>query len=401
MSSFRSYQRGFCMKKRITALLLLAALLLPSCGRGSVETQPLDFDPAEEALPVTTSTQRGERIIPAVERLESAGSIYVEGKSVSGGIALWNDTRMVNLREFLHAAGTEWTEDGEGYHFSLGEDEYLISTTVGGAYRNRERITDPVFVGDSLYLSMEPLVTSSGLASLWDEEENTLYASRVVTNNQVEKGRRVPMLMYHAVSDNTWGINELFVKPSEMERQLKYLNDNGYTTITFEDLSRLDEIKKPVMLTFDDGYRDNYQELFPLLQKYNAKATVFMITGKLSKNHYLTPEMITEMVESGLVSVQSHTVSHPKLGEQTDTKQRQEMEDSRLQLARLTKRVPFVLCYPSGSYNNATRSIGAEYYSFGIKMNGGLYNTSVNPFLVPRYYVSRATSLSSFASMVG
>ena len=244
-------------------------------------------------------------------------------------------------------------------------------------------------------------VASSGLATLWDEEGNTLYASTVVKSSQVQKGRRVPTLMYHVVSNNTWGINELFVKPSEMERQLKYLNDNGYTTITFEDLSRLDEIKKPVLLTFDDGYRDNYEELFPLLKKYNAKATIFMITGKLSKNHYLTPEMITEMVESGLVSVQSHTVSHPKLGEQKDTKQRQEMEDSRLQLARLTKRVPFVLCYPSGSYNNATRSIGAEYYSFGIKMNGGLYKTGVNPFLIPRYYVSRATSLSSFASMVG
>ena len=187
----------------------------------------------------------------------------------------------------------------------------------------------------------------------------------------------------------------------QLRESLLWEQKNGYTTITFEDLSRLDEIKKPVLLTFDDGYRDNYEELFPLLQKYNAKATIFMITGKLSKNHYLTPEMITEMVESGLVSVQSHTVSHPKLGEQTDSRQRQEMEDSKLALARLTKRVPFVLCYPSGSYNNATRSIGAEYYSFGLKMNGGLYNTSVNPFLIPRYYVSRATSLGSFASRVG
>ncbi|MBR5867924.1 MAG: polysaccharide deacetylase family protein [Clostridia bacterium] len=389
------------MRKRIIALLLLALLFLPACGRTEVETRPLEFGSMEESLPAVTSEQREEAVLPSVESLEEDGRLFVEGKSISGGIARWNGTKMVNLREFLHAAGVEWTQDEEGYHFTLGTDEYLISTTVGGAYCNRQRITDPVFVGDVLYLSMEPLVTSSRLASLWDEEENTLYVSRVVTNDLVQKGRRVPMLMYHAVSDNTWGIDELFVKPAEMERQLKYLKDNGYTTITYEDLSRLDEIEKPVMLTFDDGYKDNYQELFPLLQKYNAKATVFMITGKLSKKRYLTPEMITEMVESGLVSVQSHTVSHPKLGEQTDARQRQELENSRLQLARLTKRVPFVLCYPSGSYNNATCSIGAEYYSFGIKMNGGLYNTSVDPFRIPRYYVSRTTSLSAFASMVG
>lgn len=389
------------MKKRSIALLLLAVLFLPSCGRTEVETQPLEFESTEGSLPAAVSEEREERLHPSAESLEEAGSIYVEGKAVSGGISLWNGTKMVNLRAFLQAVGMDWTEDGEGYRFTLGEDEYLVSTTVGGAYRNRQRIGDPVLVGEELHLPMEPLVTSLGLTSLWDEQENTLYASTVVTNDSVQKGRRVPMLMYHAVSDDTWGIDELFVKPAEMERQLKYLRDNGYTTITFEDLSRLDQIQKPVMLTFDDGYKDNYRELFPLLQKYNAKATVFMITGKLSKKRYLTPEMIAEMADSGLVSIQSHTVSHPKLGEQTDAVQRQELENSRLQLARLTKRVPFVLCYPSGSYNHATRSIGAEYYSFGIKMNGGLYNTSVDPFLIPRYYVSRTTSLSSFASMVG
>ena len=390
------------MKYRVFALLAGLLMLLSACGEKKVETQNLTFGEESKILPATTRNEAEEEaVILSLEALEDAGSIFVEGKALSGGISLWNGIQMVNLPAFLEAAGVPLTEDGEGYHFTLGDDEYLVSTLVGGVYRNQEKLVDPVFLGDTLYLAMEPLVASSGLATLWDEEENTLYASTVVKSSQVQKGRRVPTLMYHAVSNNTWGINELFVKPSEMERQLKYLNDNGYTTITFEDLSRLDEIKKPVLLTFDDGYRDNYEELFPLLKKYNAKATIFMITGKLSKNHYLTPEMITEMVESGLVSVQSHTVSHPKLGEQKDTKQRQEMEDSRLQLARLTKRVPFVLCYPSGSYNNATRSIGAEYYSFGIKMNGGLYNTSVNPFLIPRYYVSRATSLSSFASMVG
>lgn len=389
------------MKKRIAAIILFFLLLLTACGEEKVETRPMSFDDKESLLPETAEAEVKEEVLLSLDRLETAGELYVEGEALLGGISLWNGVKMVELRGFLNAMGQTMETEGEEYRFTLGEDRYVISTLVGGLYRNHEKLTDPVLSQDVLYVPMEPLMESSGLDSLWDEQENTLYASRVVKASRVKSGYRVPTLMYHAVSDNTWGINELFVKPSEMERQLKYLKDNGYTTITFEDLDRVDEIKKPVLLTFDDGYRDNYEELFPLLQKYNAKATIFMISGKLSKNHYLTPEMIAEMVNSGLVSVQSHTVSHPKLGEQTEKKQREELEKSRLAIARLTKKVPFVLCYPSGSYNNATRKIGAEYYSFGIKMNGGLYRTGVDPFLIPRYYVSRATSLSSFASMVG
>ena len=71
--------------------------------------------------------------------------------------------------------------------------------------------------------------------------------------------------MYHAVSDNMWGIDELFVSPASMEEQLRYLVDNGYEPIWFSDLAELEQYEKPVILTFDDGYDDNYTELLPLL----------------------------------------------------------------------------------------------------------------------------------------
>ena len=82
--------------------------------------------------------------------------------------------------------------------------------------------------------------------------------------------------MYHAVSDDLWGYWDLFVSPETMEQELLYLQENGYETIWFEDLSHVEDFEKPVILTFDDGYDDNYTELFPLLQKYNAQATIFV-----------------------------------------------------------------------------------------------------------------------------
>lgn len=95
-----------------------------------------------------------------------------------------------------------------------------------------------------------------------------------------EIGRQVPVLMYHAVGDDCWGEEHLFVRPAELEQQLQYLSENGYETIFFEDLAHLERYEKPVILTFDDGYDDNYTLLLPLLQKYHMKATIFHDRGR-------------------------------------------------------------------------------------------------------------------------
>ena len=237
---------------------------------------------------------------------------------------------------------------------------------------------------------------------LWeDDQDGTLYITPSSKAFDIPEDVNVPVLMYHAVSDNMWGINELFMKPTEMEKQLAYLVENGYDPIWFQDLSHVEDYDKPVILTFDDGYDDNYTELFPLLQKYNVKATVFIIGNAMGKSHKMTAEQVKELADSGLVTVQSHGYTHHDMDKMDEATLEYELGETWRVLTRVTGRIPTVLCYPTGYYSSTTLKVAERYYQFGLKMQGGLYNTSVdNPYKVSRYYISRYTDIYTFASYI-
>ena len=152
------------------------------------------------------------------------------------------------------------------------------------------------------------------------------------------------------------------------------------------------------MLTFDDGYDDNYRELFPLLKQYNLKATVFIIVDDLGKSHKLTKEQVKEMSDSGLVSIQSHTMSHNFLNQMYEAQLIHEHYDSMVALARITGKQPFVMCYPTGKNSYYSRSFTAKYYQYGLCMTGPCYVTGEDPYLIYRYYVPRNTGMETFRS---
>lgn len=259
----------------------------------------------------------------------------------------------------------------------------------------------PVAWEGQWFLPMSVLTPGLGLTVLNDTQYPHVYVSDNGQYEPVPEGICVPTLMYHGVAVTPRGNDELFVDPVELETQLQYLAENGYTTVTFEDFPRLAEIEKPVMLTFDDGYDDNYDYLFPLLQKYQMKATIFVISGYVNFTYYLTEAEINEMSDSGLVSIQSHTDTHPYLDTLDEAATQHELEISWLTLTRITGTVPFALCYPTGRQSELTRQVATEHYSYGLLMNGGDYTTGSDPFLIPRHYVSRYTDLATFAAMIG
>lgn len=130
---------------------------------------------------------------------------------------------------------------------------------------------------------------------------------------------RIPALMYHCVDDN---INDVTISKDNFRKHLEVIKENGYTPISVEDLiDFVDEGKllpeKPVCITFDDGYTDNYLNAYPLLKEFGFKATIFTIGSSVGKSTYketgnpIFPHFgfdeAKEMIDSGLISVQSHT----------------------------------------------------------------------------------------------
>ena len=212
---------------------------------------------------------------------------------------------------------------------------------------------------------------------------------------------KLPILMYHGIAGSSTEESEYFIKAARLESDLKWLRDNGYTTILPSQMiayaangAKLPQ--KPIILSFDDGYCNNYTYAFPLLQKYNAKATIFVIPKAIGTPHKMTAEQIYELSQSGLVSIQSHTYSHGNLSTMDEETLVFEMEESQKYLAALTGQVPYAVCYPEGTRSELSIEVAGRYYEYGLLMNGQLYNTSDDPLRVKRFYVPRGYDLGSF-----
>lgn len=212
-------------------------------------------------------------------------------------------------------------------------------------------------------------------------------------------GRAPLALMYHLVLDQPYSaLENLFVRPSELRQHIEALLEKGYTFIFADDYASYDT--KTVIMSFDDGYIDNYTEMFPIIKEYNVKVTVFMITNYVGCPEYLTADMIKEMSDSGLVSFQSHTATHPNLTGLSQEQLRWEFETSNKALEDLTGRPVKALCYPTGAYSNLVLSVAKDYYSFAYT-TVSTSSTAGYPLLeLPRLRVNRGFSKDYFYSII-
>jgi len=185
----------------------------------------------------------------------------------------------------------------------------------------------------------------------------------------------VPILMYHYISAPPADADvyriDLSVTPDNFRAQLAWLRDNGYTAIDYYDLtmaivgySELPE--KPVLLTFDDGYLDNYTNAFPLLQEYGFKGTFFVITEFIDSGRegYMTWPMIEEMARAGH-RIESHSRTHPDLTEKDRDGLIWELLGSQQTLAAHIGYTPRYFCYPGGDYNEQTIALLRELDFWG------------------------------------
>ncbi len=185
----------------------------------------------------------------------------------------------------------------------------------------------------------------------------------------------IPVLNYHQINDVDE--NLLTVSTTEFETQMAWLEENGFHTITASELINFLEGKgslpeRPVLITFDDGYIDNYQCAFPILKKHNMKACIFLISEYVSLYpNYLTWEQLAEMQAAG-IEFGSHTVDHNVLTELSPNSVNHELADSRDMLEKRLKRRVEVLAYPCGFTNEYIKSrVNATGYRAAFTVNLG------------------------------
>jgi peptidoglycan/xylan/chitin deacetylase (PgdA/CDA1 family) len=222
---------------------------------------------------------------------------------------------------------------------------------------------------------------------------------------------QVPVLMYHYISAPPATADkyrfDLSVIPANFEAQLKYLKENGFTTISLADLydhlskgRKLPE--KPVVLTFDDGHRDAYASAFPLLKKYRMTGTFFIVTDFINFKdpEYVTWDMVKEMSRAGM-SIESHSRTHKDMRRRNNAFLVWEILGPIEQITAYTGKKPFFFCYPGGQYDQAVIDVlrSAGTLAAVTTKPGSIY-TLATAMTWPRLRVRHNTTLEQFAALV-
>lgn len=180
------------------------------------------------------------------------------------------------------------------------------------------------------------------------------------------------VLMYHMVRQHIDGakFNKLRVKPTEFEKQVAWMKSEGFHFVTMQELQD-DWGKHPektVAITFDDGYLDNLEHAFPILEKYQAKATIYVVvdrhdrdwstykkahhnSGELAREPKLNDEQVKQLAASGLVEIGSHTMTHANLDKLSDEACLSELTQSKQQLEEMIGKPIHSFAYPFGIYS--------------------------------------------------
>jgi peptidoglycan/xylan/chitin deacetylase (PgdA/CDA1 family) len=200
------------------------------------------------------------------------------------------------------------------------------------------------------------------------------------------------------------------VLPEAFEEQLAELKRWNYQSITLEQWIAYKEKRgtiprRPIIITFDDGYQSTYHTAWPILQRYGFSATVFLVSGLIGKTNAwdvderqepLLTESETREMQDGGITFGSHTHSHRALTKITLDEAARELTNSRKILETLLHRPVTTLCYPYAKQTRAVRDLAREAgYTAAVIGRGGRNRVWTDPFALRRIKVDTSTTLSA------
>ena len=229
----------------------------------------------------------------------------------------------------------------------------------------------------------------------------------------------IPVIMYHRVINNpeNEGVYGTYIYEDMFKKHLQYLKDKNYTVITFKDLdkigwrNRFEKGRKYIILTFDDGYKDNYDLAFPILKEFNFKATIFLMgsstynewdvkAGGERKFSLMSVEMIKEMQDYG-IEFGAHTFNHPKINTLSNEEIEHQIVDVKKPLEEKIGKEIITFAYPYGILNDYAKEMAKKAgYTFALATDSGSVCLSDDLYQIRRIAIFPNTNLFSFKRKV-
>lgn len=212
--------------------------------------------------------------------------------------------------------------------------------------------------------------------------------------------KKLVIIYYHDIVEKGNGYSYQKVEKEHFESQMKYLKENGYHSILFEDMEK-PLPKKAVLVTFDDGFHSVYENAAPIMERYDIKGNIFLPTKYLEEQdpHFMTWEMLKKLCDTGKFSVAAHTHDHVDIRTlDAESMNRQIQQSEELLEKRLVMHVNG-FCMPYGKYDH--RSIedlkkSKKYKFIFASFYGHAKEKNLMNHLLPRIGISNDDSLEVF-----
>ncbi len=218
-------------------------------------------------------------------------------------------------------------------------------------------------------------------------------------------GNRLAVLEYHDLSPEQpqeRSFHSPYVlRVSTFERHLCWLKENGFRTISLDDLHSGDLPLRPVLITFDDGHISNLEHAFPLLEKYGFTATFFLVADRVGTSDHLNQNQIRQMQAGGMF-FGSHSVGHPYLPLLSEEDLERELVDSKARIETILGHPCMDFCIPHGFFNHRVLNRAEQAgYRTVLTERMGYHTPSASSFkILPRFTIKAGITPVHFENIL-
>jgi len=211
----------------------------------------------------------------------------------------------------------------------------------------------------------------------------------------------VPILAYHSVA---YKEDSPFVVPENFIKQMEYIKKKGYEVITLDELVESIKNKKrlkrnKVVITFDDGYKNNFEYAYPILKKFGFPATIFLATNYIGNDERFLDWDQVRIMSKNNISFGSHTKAHFYLGVINDEKGAfEEIVGSKKRIEQEIGIAVDYFCYPGGGFNERVKEIVKQAgYKGACATNRGFVNFNKDAYELKRIKVNNSDGVKPFS----